>query len=159
LTLVSWPSPSPVDGDLVRELARVRQSSVNADAAAPVLRGYLAAIDGAAPSPIDGPGGLRIVDPRAASILVPRPLINRLIADLDVAPTLLGDSFLAFRERGALASIAQRQLVFHERAADLGAALYAPFEIPAATVVDGVSLVPLLLDPVRGIWIVEAERR
>ena len=151
------PGLAPLDTGVSSELARLRAADRGAELALPTLREVLieAQTLGPVPTPTDGPAGLRIVDTDTAAILVPRALINRLLVDLGTTQeTWLGDSFLAFRTRDPLAVVRPGQVVYHDRAGDLGSERFAPFEIDIAVVVGKVRLEPRFVSPDEGVWIV-----
>jgi hypothetical protein len=147
--------PSPLGVGLAVELERVRTTSRNADAVRPRLAAILAAAPGDLPPPADGPAGLRVVDTRKATVLVPRTLVNRLLVDLDAPLTRLGDSWLAIRLSGGDPAISPGQVIYHDRAGDLRPELFGPLEIEAPAAWRGFRLAPLIVDTVAGIWVVE----
>ncbi len=147
--------PTPIGGSIAAELERIRTISRNADLVSPRLAAILAAAPGNAPAPVGGPAGLRVVDTRRATILVPRTMINRLLVDLDAPLTRLGDSWLAIRGIGALEALSPGQVIYHDRAGDLRPELFGPLEIDRQVDGDSIRLVPLFADPVTGIWVLE----
>jgi hypothetical protein len=148
--------PAQMDGALAAELDRVRTASRNADLVKPQLTALLAAGRGDVPAAIAGPGRTLVVDTTHASILVPRSLMNRLLVDLDAPLTRLGDSWLAFREDGPLASVRPGQAVYHDHAADGRPGIFGPLETDAAIDSAAVRLEPTFVDAPAGIWIFDA---
>lgn len=150
------PGLAPFDAGLANELTRVRAANQGAELALPALREALtdARAVSPAPDPIDGPAGLRIVDTDASAVLVPRALLNRLLVDLGAEETWLGDSFLAFRGRDALTVVRSGQIVYHDRAGDLGSERFTPFEIDAPVAVGQVRLEPRFVRAREGVWVI-----
>jgi hypothetical protein len=146
------------DTDLGRRLAEERAQSGNVERVRPILQAALGQAGSAVPAAVAGPMGLWIVDPAAATLVVPRPLWTRLAVELDSPLTRLADSWLMFRDHGVLESVRPGQTVYHD-AADTPPALYEPLETHVAAAVDGIRLVPALADPARGIWVIVIEPR
>lgn len=148
--------PAQLDRDFATELDRVRTANRNADVARPQLAAILATTPESVPAPIRGPADLYIVDTRQATILVPRSLLNRLLVDLDAPLTRLGDSWLAIRRSGAVDAMTPGQVIYHDRAGDQRPALFGVLEVDRPMVGASTRLAPLFVDPVSGIWILEA---
>lgn len=148
--------PAQLDRGLATELARVRTASRNADLVRPHLAAILAAALDGVPAPVRGPADLQVVDTRRATILVPRSLINRLLVDLDAPLTRLGDSWLAIRRTGAVEAMTPGQVIYHDRAGDERPALFGLLEVDQPIAGASIRLAPVFVDPVSGIWILEA---
>lgn len=156
---VAIAAPTAIsDADLGRRLAEGRAQSGNVERVRPILQAALGQAGSAVPAAVAGPMGLSIVDPASATLVVPRPLWTQLAVELDSPLTRLADSWLMFRDHGALESVRPGQTVYHD-AADTPPALYEPLETDVAAAVDGIRLVPALADPARGIWVIVIEPR
>jgi hypothetical protein len=97
-----------------------------------------------------------VADPASCRVFVPRPYLPVVSLEIDVPVTDLGDSYLAFRD--GKYPLKAGQWVLHISAADGSGGVYAPFENPGpATLVaaDGqrVLIVPVVVDPQRGLWL------
>jgi hypothetical protein len=151
--LVTLPS-APFDADLAARLATGRVQSADVAVVLPALEDALAADTTAPPPSVTGPAGLAVVDAAAATLFVPRPLWTRLSLELHVPLTRLADSWLAFRDAGALASIRPGQTVYHDRSADAPPELFAPLEVDRRTILGRIGLEPILADAARGVWLI-----
>jgi hypothetical protein len=91
----------------------------------------------------------------APLLLAPRAYQPRLALDLGVPGTMLGDvSAWASSARGHPIA---GQFVVHDLNADGSAAAFGPYETSVAITLDGVRIVPVASDPIRGWWITEIE--
>ncbi len=107
------------------------------------------------PQPAGDPGPLGDPDPTTMTLFVSRHQVSRIAVDLDVPLTAIA-SFDASRVDLAHAYPPAGSLVYIDAKAD-GASLgptVAPLRVTVPTVVDGVRIVPVKVDPAAGYWIV-----
>jgi hypothetical protein len=91
----------------------------------------------------------------APLLLAPRAYQPRLSLDLGVPGTMLGD-VSAWASSAGSHPIAG-QFIVHDLNADGSAAAFGPYETSVAITLDGVRIVPVASDPLRGWWITEIE--
>ena len=70
--------------------------------------------------------------------------------------TRVGDSWLAVRRDGVLASVVPGQVIYHDRSADQRPGLYGPLEVDGPISGPSARLTPILVDALDGIWLVKA---
>lgn len=103
-----------------------------------------------------------VTDPRAARIYVPRGLAARLSIETGERATAFAFSRDAFRDLDYAAVLRPGQWVLHIAAADGLGGIYAPFEISSPATMAGsggstLRLVPVIADPVKGVWLIRVE--
>jgi hypothetical protein len=141
----------------LRESARdARFEAEDADRALPVLQCAVDALPGARRS-VDPAATLISVPPEDVVLLVPALERPRFVRDLDLP---------LFAVNGLSASTLDTQgpflptgrLVLHDRIGDRPEEAFAPLEISAPASHADVTLVPLVADPARSVWVVAVQR-
>ena len=143
-------------GDEIRadtaQIRALRDQAVRADRAVPVIRQALANVPGGVGEP-DRSKVLAAGEPDQQILVVPSPLRPRLAVDTGVGLTKIsGLGAPTFGTVESLVHVPGRVIVHDPQAEGGAAAAYAALEAPNP-VIDGVRLIPLLVDPVERLWV------
>jgi hypothetical protein len=145
----------PLGGEIKSDTGQVRAllgNAVRADRVVPVVRHALQNVAGGSgesdPSKVLDPA-----EPDRIVLVVPSSLRPRLAVDANVGLTrIAGLGLPNFGTVGSLVHLPGRVIVHDPRTEGAAAAAYAALEAPNP-VIDGVHLIPLLVDPVERIWV------
>ena len=143
-------------GDAIRadtaQIRGLRDQAVRADRVVPVIRQALANVAGGVGEP-DRSKVLAAGEPDQQILVVPSPLRPRLAVDTGVGLTKIsGLGAPTFGTAESLVHVPGRVIVHDPQAEGGAAAAYAALEAPNP-VIDGVRLIPLLVDPDKRLWI------
>ena len=134
------------------QIRALRAQAVRADRAVPVIRQALANVPGGVGEP-DRSKVLAATEPDQQILVVPAPLRPRLAVDTAVGLTRIsGLGAPVFGTVESLVHVPGRVIVHDPQAEGAAAAAYAALEAPNP-VIDGVRLIPLLVDPVERLWV------
>lgn len=148
--------PGPLTPDLARRTARLQAASADLEQVMPRLRTISSDAVGQVPPSIPGPAGFTKVNPRTATLVVPRPLQRRISVELNVPLTRLADSLEAFRAQPAADLLVAGQFVYHDARLDAPPNLFTYLEIASPTELGDHMLVPIVVLPHRS-WLLAVE--
>ncbi len=155
LAWVSFPQ-----GGVQPEIARADQEAAEIKEAEPQLAAIVAGANGATMT-VSGVA-YPVADPKGCRVFVPRWGLPLISVDTGIPITVLGDSWLAFRN-GDYSVLSPGQWILHVAADDDGSGgVYAPFEhsVPTTlTLKSGVALtiVPVFIDEQAGVWLLRVD--
>ena len=145
----------PLGGEIRADTAQIRglrDQAVRADRVVPVIRQALANVAGG----VGESDQSKVLAPPEADdmiLVVPSPLRPRLAVDTGVGLTkIAGLGAPTFETVESLVHLPGRVIVHDPRTEGAGAPTYAALEAPNP-VIDGVRLIPLLVDPVERLWV------
>jgi hypothetical protein len=148
--------PGPFDAQLQGRFSALHVASTNLETVMPTLRRVMSGFPGPAPSAVPAGGGFTEVDPRTATMYVPRPLQRRIAIELETELTRLADPTVASRIGPAADLLVPGQYVYHDLNVDVPAAWFVPFEIVEETSLGGLRLLPIGHGQ-GGYWLVRVE--
>lgn len=139
-----------VDG----QVAPSRQAYAALETAIPNLSSLLVGAEGKTTT-VRG-ANYPVADMSSCRVFVPRPFVPVVSVETGVPVTALGDSYLGFRD--GKYPLKPGQWVLHIAAVDGSGGVYAPFEHALPTVLEAadgqsLSIVPVMADPQRGLWL------
>jgi hypothetical protein len=139
--LLSVPGPLPPE---LRERFTLQQAaSANLETVRPHLAEIMDSVTGPAPPAVPVADDVTVVDPRSATMYVPRPLSRRVAIELDLALTRLGDGTVVSRVATAEEALVPGQYVYHDANVDAPEEWFAPFEIETESRLGELRLIPL----------------
>ena len=148
--------PGPLTPELNERFELQRAASANLEAVTSRLSQIVASVQAPAPSSVSVTEEIRVVDPRLATMYVPRPLGNRVAVELELPLTRLGDGTVASRLAPAEAVLVPGQFVYHDASVDAPEEWFAPFEIGTESLLGKLRLVPLAFEAGE-YWLVAVE--
>ena len=138
--------PGPLTPELAERFEAQHAASANLDAVRPDLRAILDAAPESPPSAVKHEG-YSVVDPRLATMYVPRPLALRVAVELDVPLTRLADGTVASVGGPPEEILLPGQYVYHDANIDGPEEWFSAFEVTEPEPLGDLNLVPITVQP------------
>ena len=138
--------PGTLAPSIEAQFRTLQEASANLETVMPRMRDVMATVKTPVPAAEPAGHGFSVVNPRLATIFVPRSLQRRIALELDVPLTRLADSTVAFETVPAGQLLRPGQYIYHDAIVD-PKTLLAFFEVTEPTRYKSLGLEPIVYRP------------